>query len=672
MYKPIKGGSFVEIQGLKCQLPPVGKVYNLLTGALEDREIIKRSTKKENQYWQREEIPDWYKKATKEAIKKRKLDPEYFDEKCDEYESQEWDRRLNGAWFMNNGKPTYITGDHYMYLQWWKIDIGYPHYWEVDREYFYFLKYCIDDPICLGMDNVTQRRSGKSYKAGLFIYEYVARSEETNGGIQSKTETDARKMFTKTIVWPFKKLPSFFRPEYDKAQGDTPKKSIDFQATSKRGSKIDFEEEKEELNSHIDFASASEYAYDGSKIHRYVADECGKTAEVNVYDRHNVVKPCLKDPAGRIIGKALYTTTVEKLETDRVGISEAFRELWRDSDQNNRGADGSTVSGLYRFFTPATRYRVVDKYGVSDEKRGLELIMAARKTLENNPRALAQEIRKYPLSIEEAFRFDEDKCIYNSIKLNDQRDYLSWNDDIIEKGNLIWADKDKTRVVWEKNRHGRWQMPRGFILNPDETNITEKKGSLWYPRNNWKFGSGVDPYDHDTTQDKYKRSNGASIVKQKSSLMDETDPFANAYVCRYKFRPQTAPLFYEDMIKQCHYFGCSVLFENNKPGIKRYFIGRGYEPFLMKLKGYSEPGVPSTEGNKQDASEMLELMIEENSDKLYFIDQIEDFLQFDIRDTRKYDLTMATLWTEVACANTAYLRKERELTEVEDLFRKIA
>ena len=29
---------------------------------------------------------------------------------------------------MNNGKPTYITGTHYMYLQWSKIDVGAPDF----------------------------------------------------------------------------------------------------------------------------------------------------------------------------------------------------------------------------------------------------------------------------------------------------------------------------------------------------------------------------------------------------------------------------------------------------------------------------------------------------------------------------------------------------------------
>ena len=36
--------------------------------------------------------------------------------------------------------PTYITGTHYMYLQWSKIDVGAPDYREANRLFLYFGK----------------------------------------------------------------------------------------------------------------------------------------------------------------------------------------------------------------------------------------------------------------------------------------------------------------------------------------------------------------------------------------------------------------------------------------------------------------------------------------------------------------------------------------------------
>ena len=33
-------------------------------------------------------------------------------------------KKGEGFWFKNNGIANYITGTHYMYLQWSKIDVG--------------------------------------------------------------------------------------------------------------------------------------------------------------------------------------------------------------------------------------------------------------------------------------------------------------------------------------------------------------------------------------------------------------------------------------------------------------------------------------------------------------------------------------------------------------------
>ncbi|MDN4642370.1 hypothetical protein QCD70_19165, partial [Agreia sp. PsM10] len=70
------------------------------------------------QKWERTPLPEWYKEIQKiwKAYDKKKKedDPEFYDEQLEEYKKQEWYRRLNGFWFMNNGEATYLTGSHYM------------------------------------------------------------------------------------------------------------------------------------------------------------------------------------------------------------------------------------------------------------------------------------------------------------------------------------------------------------------------------------------------------------------------------------------------------------------------------------------------------------------------------------------------------------------------------
>ena len=431
MYSEIPQGKKIDIQGLICNLPPEGYVWNNITKKLEYRGVYQRSEIKEEQYWERMPLPGWYKETMKrwDSYEKNKKDDaeEFYDEELEEYKKQEWDRRLNGFWFRSNGEAVYLVGSHYMYLQWWQIDIGYPKYRLPDLEYFYFLQYCIEDPNCMGMLEITKRRFGKTYRGGLFVTDYPTRTKMANGGIQSKTGGDAKKVFSKAVISPFKRLPRFFRPEYDMSLGVNPKTEMRFQKTNVRGKKAEDSVDKDELGSIIDHQSADTVAYDGQKLHRYVADECGKTTEVNVYDRHEVVRYCLLDDEGKIIGKALYTTTVEKLTTEKDGVQDAFKLLWEESNQEKRQENGTTSSGLYRFFMSAKRTRNFDDFGYPDEDKTLVQILADRETVKNNPRALSARVRKEPLTIDEAFSTDSDKCIFNVMNIGSREQALKEN-----------------------------------------------------------------------------------------------------------------------------------------------------------------------------------------------------------------------------------------------------
>jgi hypothetical protein len=451
MYWEIAQGSKVNIQGLECNIPPEGYVFNILTRQLEYRGVYKRSENSEEQYWERIPLPEWYKDVMKrwDMYEEKKKDdaPEFFDEDLEKFKQQEWDRRLNGFWFMNRGRSVYLTGMHYMFLMWWLIDIGYPKYRVIDLEYFYFLQYCIEDPMCYGMIEICKRRNGKTFRAGIFITEYITRTKMTNAGIQSKTGADAKKVFAKAVVQPFKKLPRFFRPEYDMSLGVTPKTEMRFQQTNIRGKKAESNIDKDELGSMIDHQSADPMAYDGQKIHRGFNDEFAKTVECNIYDRHEVLRYCVLDDEGNIIGKLLYSSTVEKLDTDKDGVQEGAQLLWDESDQLNKQANGQTVSGLYRFFTTALRSKNFDVYGEPDVEKTKKEIEANREAVRGNPRALSARKRKEPITIDEAFSSDSDKSIFNTENIDARKKYLRENPVPMRK-ILFYRDEETQQVKW--------------------------------------------------------------------------------------------------------------------------------------------------------------------------------------------------------------------------------
>ena len=139
-------GEVYEIQNLKIALP-------------KEKEVEKF---KENR-WTPFDYPKELKRI-KTVFDWREY-PEEFKEKYYDYIDNEFKRREEGFWYINKDIPTYITGTHYMYLQWSKIDVGQPDFRESNRLFFIFWEACRADYRCYGMSYLKNRRSGFSFMA---------------------------------------------------------------------------------------------------------------------------------------------------------------------------------------------------------------------------------------------------------------------------------------------------------------------------------------------------------------------------------------------------------------------------------------------------------------------------------------------------------------------------
>lgn len=589
MFNEIKNGTCIDIQGLPCWIPEEGYVYNVVSKKVEYRGVFSRSKVLGEQYWERTPLPSWYKETMKQwdnYDKARKGDdPEFYDEKLDEYQKQEWDRRLNGFWFKNKGESLFITGSHYMFMQWFQIDIGYPRFRKPDLDYFYFLQYCIEDPECMGMLEITKRRFGKTFRGGMFLIEYVTRTKMTNAGIQSKTGGDAKKVFGKAVINPFKKLPRFFRPEYDMSLGITPKSEIRFQQTNIRGKKAEEGLDKEELGSLIDHQSADTVAYDGQKLHRYFSDEWAKTTECNIYDRHDVVRYCLLDDDGKIIGKALYSSTVEKLDTERDGVQEAAKNLWDDSDHLNKKENGRTASGLYRFFMTSDKGRNIDIYGDPNIEKTVKEILADRSAVAHNPRALSNLIKKEARTVQEAFSTDGDKCIFNVSNI-DKREIELTEAPVAKRS--VWfyrhfEDDGKMSVKWrdirpaEKDFH--WQMSWGLNEADLKTNNFTWEEKKRKPANVNRFAMTVDGYSNSQGGRRYG-SKACGWMGRKHELLDDENSFKPFGVLFG--RPNEKDTLHEQILLAAEYLGCQVWYEHNSDDYDSYFRQRGRVLYLGK------------------------------------------------------------------------------------------
>jgi hypothetical protein len=664
MFNPIPKGNLERIYQYDCQLPPEGHGKNAASNELEYIGVISSSTKKKEQKWQRIPLPkDWEKRCRKEE-ERQAQDPAYFDHDLEKFRQQMWRYRLCGCWFLRNGKATYITGNHFYYLNFIQIDIGFPSYRNNDRKFFYVWAYCEEDPRCGGLLQAARRREGKTFKGGSILLEYISRTNNATATIQSKTASDSKGVFLKAVVNPFKKLPSFWRPVFDTSKGVTPTSELKFSHTTVKGKRALDNLGKPSLDSYIDWKSSDIFAIDGSKQNRHFEDEVGKTMEVDVYERWQVNRFC-SDQDGVWIGKNLLSTTVEEMENG----GEAFQKLWDASDPNVRDKNGRTKSGLYRYFLPAQETTFFDEYGDPEIERAVEYYINQRDGLRDDQRALSSIIRKNPMQEADMFRIDGDNCLFDSMKLNNRRDELSWMK-VTERGNLEWVEKDK-EVKWVKHANGRWEICKGFQFEEGySANNVVFRGSQPRPGNVSRITSGTDPYDHDTTQDDGRRSNGASYVKLKHFPGREDHPFNNAFFLRYNSRPDTAAILYEDMIKQCFWCGCEMLIESNKPGMIKFFKERGYIHFLVILPGYKDYGIPSTPQNKQVLAEVTEEYVSNYIEKVYFIKLIESWLKFNLKDTQKEDDAMAAGWCEVSDKYKLVPKRTGDLKDITTLFKQ--
>ena len=115
-------------------------------------------------------------------------------------------------------------------------------------------------------------------------------------------------------------------------------------------------------------------------------------------------------------------------------------------------------------------------------------------------------------------------------------------------------------------------MPNANLQN----NIITKNNSK-YPGNDHIGAFGCDSYDISGTVGG-GGSNGSLHGLTKFNM--EEAP-SNEFFLEYVARPQTAEIFFEDVLMACVFYGMPILIENNKPRLLYHFKNRGYRGYCM-------------------------------------------------------------------------------------------
>ncbi len=677
-------GEVININGLCIGLPPAPK------------EVYKRNKSKAQQYWERKEIPKSLSKI--QSIFQWNEMSSSFKNMWVDYIESEFDKRELGYWFYNNGVKTYITGSHYMYLQWTSIDVGYPDFREANRIFFLFWEACKADKRCFGLDYLKIRRSGFSFMGSSECINTGTLAKDSRVGILSKTGSDAKKMFTDKVVPIANRLPFFFKPIQDGM--DKPKTELAFRVPASKITKKNMydvvDDELYGLDTTIDWKNTDDNSYDGEKLLLLVHDESGKWIKPNnILNNWRVTKTCLR-LGSKIIGKCMMGSTSNALNKG----GDNFKKLYEDSDLRNRNTNGQTKSGLYSLFIPMewNMEGFIDIYGMPVfhkpeepllgvdgeyiENGAIDYWEAEVDSLKKDPDALNEFYRQFPRTESHAFRDESKGSVFNLTKIYQQIDY---NDSLIldhhiTRGKFYWKDGIKdSEVIWTPDNRGRFTIT--WTPNKILQNKKIQKNGIFYPVNEHIGAFGCDSYDISGTVGG-RGSNGALHGLSKFNM--EEAP-SNEFFLEYIARPQTAEIFFEEVLMACVFYSMPILVENNKPRLLYHFKNRGYRGYCMNRpdKRYNNlskterelGGIPNTsEDVKQSHASAIESFIEKHigldmagtyrdsgeMGSMYFNRTLEDWAKFDVSNRTKHDASISTGLAIMANQKSTYLPEKKQ------------
>jgi hypothetical protein len=278
--------------------------------------------------------------------------------------------------------------------------------------------------------------------------------------------------------------------------------------------------------------------------------------------------------------------------------------------------------------------------------------------LKGDQDALNEFYRQFPRTTEHAFRDETKNSIFNLVKIYEQIDY---NEEMsrtlgVSTGNFQWVNGIKdTNVIFYPDPKGRFKI--SWVPPNHMQNKFVIKNGVKYPGNEHIGAFGCDSYDISGTVDG-QGSKGALHGLTKFSMEDAP---ANQFFLEYLARPQTAEMFFEDVLMALVFYGMPILAENNKPRLLYYLKRRGYRGYSMNRpdKRFNKlsvaereiGGIPnSSEDIKQAHAAAIEMYIQGHVGmkqdgsfgKCYFNDLLNDWSKFDINKRTKHDASISS------------------------------
>lgn len=481
-----------------------------------------------------------------ETLSKRR---DYYEEEI-KWLKKTWWHVVNGYWFFNNGKPTYIAGWHYFYENFWHIDgQKLPDYRDRDRKEFIYFHYSFTTTetfakldkngvaipnadgsydmvdtgkrVCFGVGQNKNRRSGNTNKGLCIAYLMAITHRGTDGsGILSMSGESAEEHMKQKLLPAWRRMPIFVKPLT--SSSNDPKAIVNRAPRTEIG--------VDSLENAITAAGTADASfYDGKKLWMILIDESGKAKNLDVRERTAVLQHCIAQGNGSIIFGWMYQpSTAEELSKG----GKAYKGLLDDSYFYRRDEiTGQTRSGMFRLFIPADEALdgYIDKYGYSVKGKKLtewqksegfrntatQMLTSQREQLLRDSKTDSGAMinyrgkkKQFPLFYADSWVGSAGDIGFDMEILDKQLAEVARMDMPTQRGNFKWSGVPfRSSVYWSPDdREGKFYV--SHILNPNETNqkikdfyydpILDEEVPTYRPKFPDRFTLGADPFNFKT------------------------------------------------------------------------------------------------------------------------------------------------------------------------------
>lgn len=530
---------------------------------------------------------------------------------------QERDRRVNGIWFFNDGEPTHVTGDHYYFLMYARMQRHdgsglFADYREFQADYFRLIHHCNVSPHILGLFASKPKKTGitNAHWSGYYLNKSTLYRNK-NLGYMNINQGQAAKTFEDYFMYAYNGLISPIKPEIKR--GPLATGHIVFgkwYGGSKKKRKPNAEDE-DDINTSVTCVPTKSKAFDVAVMSDITFDEPTKYPE-SFGEIWRTNKEAVKIQS-KINGKAWLFNYTEGIDT--TSFREA-REVFLDSELKTitKDSKGQTKTGLICYHIPAYAAweGAINKYGKCNEKQAMAENNVERAKVAGNKRALQSTIRQYANNKREAWGSAGGGTTFDNIRLGDLLGDIEIDnrEDVEDKyisGKLEWVNplyelglKNKRRkgefckvklipLTGDERSRGKEGRMRFFKqINIGQQNISlsqgrDENGCLNPPKRFTHIG-GFDPTNYAAGSEVIEGSkNGGYILSVPDEVVDARfgSVETGVIVCEYFDRSELPEESFEDFLKMIIYYGALVIIEGNASYVATRMLEEGLGNYMF-------------------------------------------------------------------------------------------